>query len=157
MGGVQHSSGLRELIACAVETTGPFACGRHANCVFANTHHSARHAPVHRRGSHTPPRRPGGLLLFQRPSRAAGEPNQIPALRGWTGIRDRDSGTGRLAFSLCSKTSEEKEACGKHCLRTLTSSQMCVSHSSVRVCVCVCAFSFSDAQTCISKNTQIRV
>ncbi|KAK2867712.1 hypothetical protein Q8A67_025829 [Cirrhinus molitorella] len=91
----------------------------------------ARRAPVCRRGSHTPPRRPGGLLLFQRPSRAAGEPIQSPA----QACREeelefetrRDSGTGQtrspsLSLSLRSK---KKEARGKRCLWTLTSSQMC--------------------------------
>ncbi|KAL0155487.1 hypothetical protein M9458_049750, partial [Cirrhinus mrigala] len=77
------------------------------------------------RGSHTPPRRPGGLLLFQRPSRAAGEPNQSPAWACREGELEfesrRDSGTGQtrkpLSLSLRSK---KKEACGKRCLRTLT-------------------------------------
>lgn len=64
--------GLREPNARAVVTEAPFAYGRHANCVFANTQHSA----FCRRASHTPPRHPRGLLLFQRSGGAAREPSR---------------------------------------------------------------------------------
>lgn len=52
-------------LAWVVVTEAPFAYGRHANCVFANTHHSA----FCRQGSHTPHRHPRGLLLFRRSGR----------------------------------------------------------------------------------------
>lgn len=68
--------------------------------------------------------------------------------RNWNwrpdGITERDGLAAPLSLSLRSK---KKEACGKRCLRTLTSSQMCVSHSSVckSVCMCVCMlFSLFD-------------
>lgn len=84
-----------------------------------------------RRGSHTPSRRPGGLLLFQRPSQAAGKPNQSPAKACREAKLEfktrRDSRrvnrlTAPLSLSLRSR---KKEACGKCYLQALMSSQMC--------------------------------
>ncbi len=149
------SSGLREPIACAVVNAGPFACGRHTNCVFANTHHSARRAPVRRRGSHTPPRRLGGLLLFQRPSRAAGEPNQSPAQACREGELEfetrRDSGTGRIPCpSLSFSPQQEKRGLWKALPPDAdVLADVCKSQQRVRMHVCMHAFFLFRCTDCV--------
>ncbi len=125
---------------------GPFACGRHANCVFGNTHHSARRSPVRRRGSHTPPRRPGGLLLFQRPSRAAGEPNQSPAQacreEELDGIAERDGLAARRKRPV-----ESADVLADVCKSQQRARMHVCVHAFFRCTDCVCAGNVYTMQT----------